>query len=119
MKGTDLHDVLKAHLFSHDFFDIEAHPPCRFDIESVQPPAAPGTAFLGIHGKLELRGQTHPLHVQATGGRTAEGGFAFQAPFTFDRTQWGAIYGSGSFFQNLGMHLVNDLIEMGVKVVTD
>ena len=42
---------------------------------------------------------------------------AAQAVFAFDRTVWGSIYGSGKFFQRLGMHLVNDLIEVQVRLL--
>lgn len=49
---------------------------------------------------------------------TAEGKAAAQASFTIDRTQWGVIYGSGKFFKRLSGHLVNDLIEFQIKIVT-
>ena len=39
------------------------------------------------------------------------------ATLAFDRTLWGSIYGSGKFFRRLAGHLVNDLVEIQVKVV--
>jgi len=38
--------------------------------------------------------------------------------FSFDRTRWKVLYGSGRFFHRLGMNLVNDLIQLEIKIVT-
>ena len=47
----------------------------------------------------------------------AEGRFVAQAHFDFDRTLWNVVYGSGRLFEKLGMHLVNDLISLQLKIV--
>ena len=49
---------------------------------------------------------------------TPEGKFAAQASFAIDRTLWEVLYGSGKYFRNLGGHLVNDLIELQLRIVT-
>lgn len=55
--------------------------------------------------------------IDATTGLTPEGKPAAQATFSLDRTHWGAIYGSARFFQRRGMHLVNDLIDLQLRIV--
>ena len=42
---------------------------------------------------------------------------AAQATFSFDRTLWNVLYGSGRWFHRLGGHLVNDLVEIQVRIV--
>jgi len=51
-------------------------------------------------------------------GVTPDGKLAAQASFLIDRTVWNVIYGSGKFFSRLGGHLVNDLVDIEIKVVT-
>ncbi|MDP0491764.1 MAG: YceI family protein [Verrucomicrobiota bacterium JB023] len=119
LKGSDLHDVLIKHLQDHDFFDTSQHPKATLDIHSserTQP--EPGTENLSLKTELTLRGQTHALDILATAGVTEDGRAAAQSAFTIDRTKWGVIYGSGRFFDRLAGHLVNDLIELQVTIVT-
>jgi hypothetical protein len=66
---------------------------------------------------LTLRGVTAPLVIDAACGVTADGKLAAQGAFALDRTHWKIIYGSGRFFHRIGKHLVNDLIEIDLKVV--
>jgi hypothetical protein len=58
------------------------------------------------------------LEFIASAGLTSEGKAAAQAAFAIDRTQWNVLYGSGKYFRHLGEHLVNDLIEIQIRVVT-
>ena len=102
------------------FFDTELYPMAGFRLLSAVrvPEATTGAPNLRCAGELTLKERTLPLHFEAAAGRTPEGAFAAQAVLAFDRTQWGVFYGSGRYFRNLGMHLVNDLIEVSVRVVT-
>ncbi|RBP37710.1 rhodanese-related sulfurtransferase [Roseimicrobium gellanilyticum] len=119
LAGSDLHDVLIAHLESDDFFDVERFPEARFTIERTEVCAdCPGSRNLRLHGALTLRGITHPLTVEAAAGLTDEGKAALQTTFTIDRTKWGILYGSGKFFQRLAGHLVNDELELQVRILT-
>jgi rhodanese-related sulfurtransferase/polyisoprenoid-binding protein YceI len=120
LRDTPLHGVLIAHLGSHDFFDVDSHPEGRFVITKVEPTKNPsaGAPNLAIHGELTLKGVTHPVEFAAVSGLTAEGRLAAQAVISFDRTLWNVLYGSGKFFRNLGGHLVNDLVEIHLRIVT-
>jgi len=115
-----LHDVLIAHLASDDFFDTERHPTATFTVQrgiSI-PDAHDGQPNMRIEGNLEIKGHSVPTAFQAVCGVTAEGKGAAQATLSIDRTLWGIIYGSGQFFAKVGMHLVNDLIDIELRIVT-
>ncbi|HAV61180.1 MAG TPA: sulfurtransferase [Verrucomicrobiales bacterium] len=116
---SDMNGVLIDHLKSDDFFFVSKYPVSRFQIRQVQPVpnATPGSPNLRITGDFTVRGQMNPLVLHAVAGRTPEGRPAAQAVFAFDRTVWGSIYGSGKFFANAGMHLVNDLVEVQVRLI--
>jgi rhodanese-related sulfurtransferase len=119
LAGSDLHDVLIHHLESDDFFDVARFPEARFTIERTEVCAdCPGSRNLRLHGSLTLRGVTEPLSVEAAAGITPEGHAALQATFTIDRTKWRVLYGSGKFFQRLAGHLVNDDLELQVRMIT-
>lgn len=119
LAGDALHDVLIHHLESDDFFDVARFPEARFSFDKAEVCSTkPGCHNLRLHGALTLRGVTQPLVVEASAGLTAEGKAALQASFSIDRTVWGVLYGSGRFFRRLAGHLVNDHIELQLRVVT-
>lgn len=117
---SEYHDVLIAHLHNEDFFDLENHPETKLEIRKadVLAEASPGSPNLRIQAGLSIRGQTHPIEIYAVSGITSEGKAAAQATFAIDRTRWGILYGSGKFFHRLAGHLVNDLIEFQVRLLT-
>ena len=122
---TDIPDaglaqVLVNHLKHEDFFLVDELPEAVLTLTKVEAisGATPGIPNLEIAADLTLRGVTSDIEFTAAGGITAEGTFVAQANLDFDRTRWGAIYGSGKFFQRLAMHLVNDLISLQVKIAT-
>jgi len=120
LAGNPLHDVLTAHLRSDDFFDTDLHPEARLVITRATPinDAAPGAQNLSVEANLTLRGITQPLNFTASSGLDAQGHAVAHAAFSIDRTRWGVLYGSGRFFHRLAGHLVNDLIELQVRIVT-
>ena len=120
LKGDPMCEVLINHLRSDDFFDTQLYPEARYVItgSSVLGDAAPGVPNLSIRGNLTLKNVTLPLELQATAGFTEEGKMAAQAVLSFDRTLWNIIYGSGRFFRDLGQNLVNNLVEVQVRIVT-
>ncbi len=111
--------LLIQHLKGADFFDVDRFPEGRLSLRKVVPvpEGRPGSPNLQLLGDLTVRGITRELPIVAVGGRTPEGRLAVQAVFAFDRTDFGSAYGSGRFFRNLGKHLVNDLVEIQVRLV--
>ena len=120
LEGNDSHDVLIQHLKSDDFFDVGSYPECRVSIISSEliQNASQGSPNLNLDLNIRLKDVRSMISVKSTAGITPEGKLAAQASFSFDRTMWEVIYGSGRFFSNLGMHLVNDLIDIDLKIVT-
>jgi polyisoprenoid-binding protein YceI/rhodanese-related sulfurtransferase len=121
LAGDKMHDVLISHLNSEDFFDVEIYPEASFEITQTSPlnGASPGSPNLRISGELTLKGITQPVEFAACTGITSEGKLAAQAAFAIDRTRWKVFYGSGKFFRNLGEHLVNDLIDLNLRIVSE
>lgn len=120
LAGDPLHEVLIAHLLSDDFFEVDEYPEASFRIIAAKPvaEATPGSPDLKIRGVLTLKGTEGEIEFLASTGITAEGKLAAQASFAIDRTRWNVIYGSGKFFRSLGGHLVNDMIEIQLRMVT-
>ncbi len=120
LAGSPLHDVLIDHLKSDDFFDVEHYPDIRFRIVSATPVDGrkTGAPNLKVEGELTMKGVTRPVSLMAATGITPEGRLAAQATLSIDRTQWNVIYGSSNFFKRLGGHLVNDELEIELRIVT-
>lgn len=120
LKDDELHPVLTSHLKSDDFFFVKMFPSAVLTITEGVPVKTPflSTPNYGFKATLELRGVKADLSFQATVTKTEDGGLAAEAHFDIDRTRWKVIYGSARFFENLGMHLVFDLISFQVKIVT-
>ena len=120
LAGDPMHDVLIAHLRSDDFFDVERYPEARFVITSTERirNATPGAPNLVVRGDLTLKDATRPIEFRAAAGVTPEGRPAAQCLFAIDRTLWNVLYGSGKYFRRLGGHLVNDQIEIQLRIVT-
>lgn len=119
LTGNALHDVLIRHLHDYDFFDVALYPEARFVITEAGPIAGSGHGApnLAVRGELTLKDITHPVEFEAVAGLTPEGKPAAQAVFSIDRTKWNVLYGSGKFFHNLAGHMVNDLIDLQIRIV--
>jgi polyisoprenoid-binding protein YceI len=119
LKGDPFHDLLVHHLESDDFFDVKNFPEGHFKITSAKPsPGAPfGSQNIHLTGDLTLKGVTGPVDFTASAGLTEDGKAAAQASFPIDRTRWNVLYGSGKFFHRLAGHLVNDEIELQLRII--
>lgn len=119
LQGSPLHDVLIHHLRSDDFFDTDRYPEARLIIHEARPvaEATPGSPNLHVQAVLTVKDVTAPIEFAASAGLDDQGRPAAQAAFAIDRTRWGVLYGSGKFFHRLAGHLVNDLIELQVRLV--
>lgn len=119
LAGTDLHGVLIDHLQSDDFFDTERWPAARYEIAAGRwrEGAGPGAPNLAVEGALTLRGETRPLACVLAAGAAPDGTVGAQGTLALDRTRWGVNYGSGKLYRRLAGHLVNDTIELGLRLV--
>ncbi|SRR5579862_1561526 len=113
--------LLVRHLMSDDFFDVTNYPEGELTIASMDPipDASPGRPNHHLRGKLKLTGIERDIEFPVLVGMRADGALVAQAAFEIDRTQWKILYGSGRFFENLGMHLVNDLVGVQLKIVVN
>lgn len=110
--------ALISHLHSVDFFDVAHHPTAKVVISKATP--FPGT-HLGvpnyeISSALTLRGVERPVIFPAVIAAADADHVTAQAQLEFDRTKFGSHYGSARFFAHLGQHVVNDLIQLHLKI---
>jgi rhodanese-related sulfurtransferase/polyisoprenoid-binding protein YceI len=119
LEESPLRKILEDHLKSDDFFDVERFPEAVVELSDIAEiaDASVGTPNLRIKGAMTMKGVTDEIEFLASAHCNADGQWIAQANFDFDRTKWNVIYGSGRFFRNLGMHVVNDLISLQLKIV--
>lgn len=115
--------VLIHHLNSRDFFDVANHPTAEFLLDTAEPVAAdapghPNTLYR-LSGLLTLRGVTRPVSLVAQIGSANGQRVTGQGMIELDRTDFGALYGSNRFFRFLGQHVVNELVQLHVKLHAD
>lgn len=115
ISDAKLSSLLIAHLESVDFFETEKYPTAQFSLDRIflDSSARPGTPNSRIEGRMQIRGREQSLHLESTFVQTGSG-YVLQTQFDLDRTAFGAAYGSARFFERLGMHLVNDLVNLQV-----
>ena len=119
IEEKELRSILINHLKSEDFFFVDKFPKVRFEITEARPmgETKPGEPNFTITGTLNMRGANADISFPATVAHLPEGQLAAEAHFDIDRTRWGVIYGSGRYFEHLGMHLVYDLISVQIRIV--
>lgn len=110
--------LLIEHLKSSDFFDVTHHPVARVMLHKATPfPNAPlSHPNYEISSTLMLRGVKRPVIFPAVIAIADANHVTAQAQVEFDRTKFGSHYGSGRFFAYLGQHVVNDLIQLHLKI---
>ncbi len=108
--------MLIRHLKSDDFFDVARYPTVTYSLNTAEPltGATPGSPNYLLRGVLELKGKQRPLNLATEVAAMEQGVLKARAACDFDRTLWGVIYGSGRFFEKLGMHLVSDLVTVEI-----
>jgi polyisoprenoid-binding protein YceI len=100
---TQSNPELVQHLKSPDFFDVEHYPTALIRIDRI----ADGTVF----GTMTLKGKTAPFEAPVKVAE-ANGRLVIAGKVTLDRTQYGIIYDSASFFSSLGAHAVRNNFEV-------
>lgn len=106
--------MLITHLLSVDFFEVSRFPVASITVSGWEPipSASPGTPDHLLRGELTIKGITRPVTVPVTVMPQSDSSVKAQAAFAIDRTDWNITYGSGKLFEKLGMHLVNDRIDI-------
>lgn len=111
--------MLVSHLKSDDFFDVAHYPVASIVLDGWRQlaGATPGTPDHTVTGKLTIKNVTRQLTITATVIPQEDGTLKAQSAFDIDRTAWNINYGSGKLFEKLGMHLVNDRIDIELFLV--
>ncbi len=111
--------MLITHLRTSDFFDTDNHPTAEFVAKSAEPIEActDGTPNYRLDGTFTLRGISKRLEFPVVIATKDDGHhITGQGMLELDRTDFGSHYGSGKLFRFLGQHLVNDHIQLHVKI---
>ena len=121
---TDLMDpawnkMLITHLKSEDFFDTAQYPIAGIAIKKCERLAEPGSGVpnFRLTADLSIKAVTREIVFPASVVVEEDGTWKGHAHFDFDRTLWNVKYGSAKFFKLLGMHLVDDLVSLDLKIV--
>lgn len=124
ISDTDLTDpmwnkMLVTHLKSEDFFDAAQYPTARIAIKKCERLAEPGSGVpnFRLTADLSIKAVTREIVFPASVLVEEDGTLKAHAHFDFDRTLWNVKYGSAKFFKLLGMHLVDDLVSLDLKIV--
>jgi polyisoprenoid-binding protein YceI len=97
-------DKFLGHIKSADFFDVEKHPEAVLNISKIEGLKATGT--------LTIKNKTQPVEIQFK-----KEGKTYSGEVVFDRTKFDIIYGSNSFFKNLGDKAIAHDVKVGFKIV--
>lgn len=103
LKGNTATKFL-GHMKSADFFEVTKYPTAKLKITSVKG----NKAF----ANLTIKNKTHPVEFKYN-----INGKKLLGKFEINRTKYNMIYGSGSFFKNLGDKVIKDKVELEFNIV--
>ena len=117
----DMHTITESknnekfltHIRSDDFFGIEAYPTAKLAITELEKTSEQAYT---VTADLTIRDRTHEISFPANVTET-EGTLQTEAAFEIDRTRWGVVFDSSSFFQNLGDRAIEDEIKFTLALV--
>jgi len=112
LKDEGYNRMLVSHLKSDDFFDVADYPSAVYSIDGSEllPEASACSFVYQVKGSLEMKGVRKDLPLTAEVVPQPDGQLKARVLCDLDRTRWGVLYGSGRFFEKLGMHLVNEIV---------
>jgi polyisoprenoid-binding protein YceI len=117
IKEEDRNAKLEGHLKSPDFFDVKNHPQATFVSSNIIPQKtdAKGNNYKVI-GDLTIKGKSETISFPA---KMTKNGAMVHATgvFTFDRSKFDVKYGSSSFFEGLGDHVIYDEVNMTFSIL--
>ncbi len=119
LTDSGMNGMLLAHLQTTDFFDTANHPTAEFVASEASriETSTEGTPNYQLRGTFSLRGVSRELEFPVLIGTKDDAHhLTGQGVLEIDRTDYGSQYGSGKFFRFLGQHLVNDHVQLHVKI---
>lgn len=107
---------LEGHLKSADFFDVKNYPIASFEVNKVEDL---GKGNYTLHGNLTIKKTSKAISIPAkveTDGETTK----LSSKFEIDRSEFDVRFGSGRFtdIKTLGDHIISDMMEIGVQLVS-
>ena len=102
-----------GHVNSADFFDVETYPTATFEITNLEQTS---DTTAQVTGSLTVLDQTNEISFPATVTEQATT-VTVNAEITIDRTRWGIIYDSGSFFSEIGDRAIRDEVPITLTLV--
>ena len=96
-------DKFLGHMKSPDFFEVKTWPTAKLVISELRGAEAKGL--------LTIKGKTNPVKINFK-----EDQGVYSGVLNFDRTKFDMIYGSGSFFKNLGDKMIYNEVTVEFKV---
>ena len=124
IKDLDLEDktyrkILESHLKSEDFFDVENYPEAFFVLTNSKKidGAKAGAYNYLISGNLIIKNIKRKMQLKIILGVTPDAKFSIHGHLDVDRTLFKVMYGSGKFFEKLGMHVVDDVFTLEFYII--
>jgi polyisoprenoid-binding protein YceI len=100
---TQSNTDLLHHLKSADFFDVEHYPTCTIKIDRIDSKT--------VFGTITIRAKTTPFQAPVAVTQSNDR-FLITGEITLDRTQYGIVYNSPSFFSGLGNQAIRNTFEV-------
>lgn len=119
LKDEKMAGMLIGHLKNDDFFKVDEFPTSTGKLIKVERVQSSDGSDENIEFEVELDIRGHKsVYTSRAAAVFTEGGkkLSLQGVLRFDRSAHGSRYGSKSFFQALGGHLVNNLIEIDYTI---
>ncbi len=119
LKDEGYNRMLVSHLKSDDFFDVDTYPSALYAIDGSEllPEESACSLVYQVKGSLEMKGVRKDLPLTVEVVPQPDGQLKARVLCDLDRTRWGVLYGSGRFFEKLGMHLVNEIVTVELFLV--
>jgi len=102
---------LVGHLKTDDFFGVEKFPVTTLTLTESTPFV---NSQAEVNGKITIKGITNPIAFTVT-----QNGNSYSATIAVDRSKFDVRYGSGSFFDNLGDKVIDDIFTLDVVLIVE
>lgn len=114
IESEEYSQKLVNHLKNEDFFDVENHSSSSFKMISA---TKTEKGFM-VTGNLMVKEHSHEISFELTLQKRGNSLIA-NGTMIFDRTQFDIIYGSGTFFDNLGDRAILNDISIEFNIIAE